>query len=593
MWRRIRTGESEQQDAPRHTSSVARGGASKRRASEPDIEESKTPTTISAAQQQQQRSHLYHDDPYDDDDNDDDDKTPILNSNSNHHPDTIPHCRTSSDTGLTSLLPCCCCCCTYPHGVAAVTLVQALLALALVLSLGTVADCFLVVLPDSIRYGDAQIIQHEPPNRNTDRGLGLFFWETVSGECSWHHSTTTNNNNNNTTHDSSTWSDYHTQRGADWFTPHYAGLVAAGLTWANLCGAVLLTCACRRKWPRAVLLFSVGWITPVVQALVWTVLQTQVCRSRGCRPGRTLYLALGAVVCSGVAGVVLGRWVAWSRPRRPHGGTHTTPTPKTEPEEAPPEVVTDREQPSTGPLPPVTTPTTQRVGGLAGIPEGTAAAERPLATVSLADKLEAEQQQQQKQRPVYAVDENSGSTFSPIGGSTNTTPQRQRWTYDGDHDDEIDSDVGGGGSGAGSGIFSSSFSKSGSALFGVSSLFGSAATGAAVSAAATRSPQTSPKSEQKKSFGQEFPPATDDTFQLPKTSFEDDGNGTDVFEDDDDDELNHRELVFPSDPFYVMQEDGMGGRDVEILLGGGTERSDSEPDSPVNTPTRRRKRWLR
>ena len=540
-----------------------------------------------------------------DEDDGESDKQPILAQQS---PDDV-ECNTNAARPQNSGW------CNYPNGVVAVTAAQALLATALVLSLLTIGDCFLVVTPDDVQY-EPQLIPNEPPNQNNQRGLGFFFWETVSGQCSW-----------SVSQYKDSYDLYATNRGVDWWTPRMAALVAAGLSWLGLLGAVLLSCVrVRRKCMRAILCALILLITPVIQSMVWTVLQTQVCRFRGCRPGRTAYFALGAVVCSMAAGAMLCR--AQSKDLDDEG-VEEVPTPKTDEEEeddraAQSSTGNDIEQPSVPPasrMPPSGRGNSR--GSLSDIPEGSATL-ATTATVPLADKLQAEKAAIAG-RQIYTPDE--ASNFSPAA-SAKSTPQRSRLTY------ENDSDVGS----------AMSFSKNSSFLFGsmASSLFGSSATGSAVPTVATRDAATPPppsspdaaKNERASSplaniFGSgdtsspaaaaTSSPASSNDYQLPNTSGSTTsggaGGGVATFQDDGDDsvspqqqkakDLNYDdgedndELVFPSDPFFVMQDEEVaGGRDIEILLGGATTRSDSEPDSPQrshgsSSGGRRRRRWIR
>jgi hypothetical protein len=211
-------------------------------------------------------------------------------------------CRRQNDNGTTRTTPKC----RYPNGVVAIIVAQVLMIAGLLASLGTsgmdrwmvVCVCVMMLLifellciesdPQCVFFivvmGDCYLVvvenmpqsffPNERPNLNVVRGLGLYYYEAMDGKCSW------DNTNNENYHL------YRTSLGRDWGTPRGLAIGASGGAYVALMGLLTLSCYNVRRLGRTVLGVFITCVLPFLQALVFTGMQTKLCRTYGCQFGR-------------------------------------------------------------------------------------------------------------------------------------------------------------------------------------------------------------------------------------------------------------------------------------------------------------------
>ena len=151
--------------------------------------------------------------------------------------------------------------------------------------LAVIGDCFLVVIEDI-----PSLFPNERPNLNVIRGLGFFFYEDLHGHCSWN--------------SAELYKEYQGNLGKDWRTPRGMAIGASACAYSALVVLFSMSCCNFQRIPRTILGVFILCILPFFQALVYTVVQTDLCRDFGCKLGRTAIsngVATGCFILSGIA----------------------------------------------------------------------------------------------------------------------------------------------------------------------------------------------------------------------------------------------------------------------------------------------------
>lgn len=199
--------------------------------------------------------------------------------------------------------------CTFPNGVFVLAVALILLFAASVLSISAAVGCQFVTvdadkvdpfLPRTITLPNATmvfVVPQQQSNKSTRRGLGLFVWEGVDGEC-------IGENDNNDYADASL-DDYRDFTGSDWDAAAWMAVfssVAASLLFVWL---LTFLCVAHRKLIRTIFGLILIALLPIFQSLTFAVTGSDFCDENDCQLGSSARFAVVAVGLYVTTGILL------------------------------------------------------------------------------------------------------------------------------------------------------------------------------------------------------------------------------------------------------------------------------------------------
>jgi hypothetical protein len=193
--------------------------------------------------------------------------------------------------------------CSYPNNVYTILLAQVLTLVSFVFILDAASDCDFVRVPASAidpfstQYllSINKTIPEEDLTKNaTERGLGLFAWESLDGSCA-----------SGGKRDKPKNERFIDLVGTDWKAPQVMAIISAALSAIAVLWMMSFTCVATKRRYRAMLSFLLILVLPLFQSLTFLVLRTDFCEDNDCELAAHGHSIIVAIVTSAVAGILL------------------------------------------------------------------------------------------------------------------------------------------------------------------------------------------------------------------------------------------------------------------------------------------------